>query len=53
MAVASVTTPGYAGILAGPALMGFIAQVSNLSVALGCVAATMLCVTVCAKTVVR
>ncbi|MBU9836966.1 MFS transporter [Rahnella sp. L72c] len=53
MAIASVTTLGYAGILAGPALIGFIAQVSSLSVALGCVAATMLCVTVCAKTVVR
>jgi len=53
MAIASVTTLGYAGILAGPALIGFIAQVSSLSVALGCVAAMMLCVTVCAKAVVR
>ncbi|MBF7977798.1 MFS transporter [Rahnella sp. LAC-M12] len=53
MAIASVTTLGYAGILAGPALIGFIAQLSSLSVALGCVAAMMLCVTVCAKAVLR
>ncbi|MDF1894590.1 MULTISPECIES: MFS transporter [Rahnella] len=53
MAIASVTTLGYAGILAGPALIGFIAQLSSLSVALGCVAAMMLCVTACAKAVLR
>ena len=53
MAIASVTTLGYAGILAGPALIGFIAQVSSLSFALGCVAAMMLCVTACARAVVR
>ncbi len=53
MAIASVTTLGYAGILAGPALIGFIAQVSSLSIALGCVAAMMLCVAACARAVVR
>lgn len=53
MAIASVTTLGYAGILAGPALIGFIAQFSSLSIALGCVAVTMLAVTVSAKAVVR
>ena len=39
LAIASVTTVGYAGILAGPALIGFIAQFSSLTVAFACVAA--------------
>jgi MFS family permease len=37
-ALASVTTMGYAGQLAGPALIGFIAQVSSLPFALGILA---------------
>ncbi|CDG81097.1 MFS transporter [Janthinobacterium agaricidamnosum] len=39
MAVAAITTIGYAGILAGPALIGFIAHATNLKfsfAALGC-----------------
>jgi len=53
LAIASVTTLGYAGILAGPALIGFIAQLSSLSVALSCVAALLLLVTVSARAVTR
>ncbi|MGV8926234.1 MAG: MFS transporter [Ewingella sp.] len=53
LAIASVTTLGYAGILAGPALIGFIAQLSNLSVALGCVAALLLLVATSARAVTR
>jgi hypothetical protein len=37
--VGAITTLGYAGILAGPALIGFIAHASSLQVAfagLGC-----------------
>ena len=34
MALAAVTTIGYAGLLAGPALVGFVAQVTSLPVAL-------------------
>jgi hypothetical protein len=33
-AVSAITTLGYAGILAGPAAIGFVAQVSGLSTAL-------------------
>ncbi|WP_134705608.1 hypothetical protein [Rahnella sp. CJA17(1/100)] len=44
-----ISQPGFSGSCADR----FIAQVSSLSVASGCIAATMLCATVCAKTVVR
>ncbi|MCC3720675.1 MFS transporter [Rouxiella badensis] len=53
LAIASVTTLGYAGILAGPALVGFIAQLSNLSIALSCVAVLMLLVAASARAVTR
>ncbi|WP_114195381.1 MFS transporter [Edaphovirga cremea] len=53
LAIASVTTLGYAGILAGPALIGFIAQLSSLPIAFGCVAALLLVVTASARTVTR
>lgn len=53
LAIASVTTVGYAGILAGPALIGLIAQVSSLTFALACVAALLLIVTASAKAVTR
>jgi hypothetical protein len=33
LAVAAITTLGYAGILVGPALVGFIAHFTDLSVA--------------------
>ncbi|MFA3779620.1 MFS transporter [Yersinia sp. 1652 StPb PI] len=53
LAVASITTIGYAGILAGPAAIGFVAQLSNLSVAFGCVALLLLTVTASARAVTR
>ncbi len=53
LAISSVTTLGYAGILAGPALVGFVAQVSSLSIALSFVAALMLLVTASARAVTR
>lgn len=53
LAIASVTTLGYAGILAGPALVGFIAQIFSLSIAFSFVAALMLLVTASARAVTR
>jgi len=37
VAIATVTTFGYAGLLAGPAVIGFVARASSLPIALGCV----------------
>ncbi|WP_447878543.1 MFS transporter [Serratia fonticola] len=51
LAIASVTTVGYAGILAGPAVIGLIAQISSLTFALACVATLLLIVTASAKAV--
>jgi len=42
MAIATVTTLGYAGLLSGPALIGFLAQISSLAVALSAVAGLLL-----------
>jgi predicted MFS family arabinose efflux permease len=42
LAVAAVTTMGYLGILCGPALIGFMAQATSLSVAFLCVAVLFL-----------
>jgi MFS family permease len=44
VAVPAITTLGYAGILTGPAGIGFIAQHSNLSIAFLVVAALMVAV---------
>ncbi|RYD69573.1 MAG: MFS transporter, partial [Sphingobacteriales bacterium] len=41
-----ITTMGYTGMLAGPALLGFIAQHASLSIALGCLAVLLLVVAV-------
>jgi hypothetical protein len=38
LAIAGVTTLGYAGILIGPAAIGFVADVSSLQIALAAVA---------------
>ena len=46
LAVAAITTLGYAGILVGPALIGFVAQQWNLGVGLVLVAAGLLFVAV-------
>jgi predicted MFS family arabinose efflux permease len=53
LAVAAVTTTGYAGILAGPALMGFVSDATSLPTAFWLVAALMLLVPVCARSVTR
>ena len=42
LAVAAVTTTGYAGILLGPALVGFVAEAGSLALAFACLAALML-----------
>lgn len=42
IAIATVTTLGYAGLLSGPALIGFLAQASSLPVALAAVAGLLL-----------
>ncbi|HEY8329465.1 MAG TPA: MFS transporter [Rhodanobacter sp.] len=42
MSIATVTTLGYAGLLSGPALIGFLAQASSLPVALAAVAGLLL-----------
>lgn len=53
LAISAMTTIGYAGILAGPALIGFIAQVSSLSVAFSVVAALLLVVAASARLITR
>lgn len=47
IALAVVTTFGYTGLLLGPAVIGFVAQATNLSIALTGVAGLMLLVGVC------
>jgi hypothetical protein len=43
-AISAVTTLGYAGILAGPALIGFVAHISSLHMAFGGLGCAMLLV---------
>ncbi len=45
LAVATMTTVGYAGILVGPAAIGFIAKVGGLALAFGLLAAPLCLVT--------
>jgi MFS family permease len=49
LAIASVTTVGYAGILAGPAGIGFIAQAIGLPAAFALLIALLCLVPLCAK----
>jgi predicted MFS family arabinose efflux permease len=49
LAVAAVSTMGYAGILCGPAGIGFLAHVSSLSLALQAVGVLMLGVAACSR----
>ncbi|WP_271043408.1 MFS transporter [Pseudomonas sp. VB3] len=49
IAVPAITTLGYAGILAGPALIGFIAHGSSLSVAFMLIAVLLLAVAISGK----
>jgi hypothetical protein len=51
MSIATVTALGYAGMLAGPALIGFVAHASNLSFALALLAGLLLCVSAAANIV--
>lgn len=50
LAIAGVTTLGYAGILAGPAMIGFLARATSLSLAIAVVAILLLAVTASANT---
>jgi len=49
LAIPAITTLGYAGVLAGPALIGFIAQASSLVVAFCLVAVAVLLVGIAAR----
>jgi len=51
LAVAAITTTGYAGILAGPAVIGFIAQAIDLQGAFWLLALAMCLVPICARRV--
>jgi hypothetical protein len=53
LAVAAITTTGYAGILVGPAVVGFVAKLAGLSTAFWMLAALMLLVTLSARAVTR
>jgi len=52
-AIASVTTIGYAGVLAGPAFIGFIAAASSLQMSLTLVALALIPVALCARLITR
>ena len=49
IAIAAVTSLGYAGMLAGPAVIGFVAHLSSLSVSLCGVAVLLIVVSCCAS----
>lgn len=53
LAVAAVTTSGYAGILLGPALIGFVAQWWGLAAAFAALAGLLMLVVFSARTVSR
>jgi predicted MFS family arabinose efflux permease len=53
VAIATVTAVGYAGLLAGPALIGFLAHASSLSVALALVGGLLVLVALAAGIVRR
>lgn len=53
LAIAAVVSMGYAGLLAGPAVIGFIAEVTNLSVSFGLVALGLLALAGAAKKATR
>lgn len=53
LAVAAVTTVGYAGILAGPALIGFVARATSLPLAFAGVAALLVAVAASARAATR
>lgn len=49
LAISAVVSMGYAGLLAGPAVIGFIAELSSLSVSFGIVALGLLALAALAK----
>ncbi|WP_428943570.1 MFS transporter [Pantoea sp. FN060301] len=53
LAISSMTTIGYAGILAGPALIGFISQWSSLATAFSLIAILLLVVAASARPITR
>lgn len=53
LAISAVVSMGYAGLLAGPALIGFIAQMSSLSISFLTVAVGLLVLAACATKVTR
>lgn len=53
LAIAGVTTLGYAGILSGPALIGFVARAGTLPIALMLVSAMLLGVTAFSRAATR
>ncbi|MCC5967116.1 MAG: MFS transporter [Natronohydrobacter sp.] len=53
LAIAAVTTTGYAGILLGPALIGFAAQATSLGAAFAGLAVLILAIPVCAARIAR
>lgn len=53
LAVAAVTTTGYAGVLVGPAAVGFVAHLTNLPMAFWMLAALMVLVPLFARTATR
>lgn len=52
-AISAVVSLGYAGLLAGPALIGFIAELSSLSISLLIVAVGLVALAACANKVTR
>jgi len=53
LAVAAVTTMGYAGVLLGPAALGFIAKLTSLAAALGLLVALLVAVAAVARVATR
>lgn len=53
IAIAAVTTTGYAGLLVGPALVGFLSDAFSLTTAFWALACLMLTVPACARWVGR
>jgi hypothetical protein len=53
IAIATATTLGYAGLLSGPALIGFLSHVCSLPIAFSAVAGLLLLVMLSARIVQR
>ncbi|SDD30971.1 Cyanate permease [Belnapia rosea] len=53
LAVAAVTTIGYAGVLAGPAAIGFVSHATSLSIAFWLLAGLMALVPICSRPAAR